>query len=236
MSWFSQNVNNDRGVWRWALLLGAFGGLSLFGLTITHFRGSRSNTNATATQRQTSSQIDDLPAVVDADQSIAAADTLRRPTRICDDLRVLDIQVGANNQIEGAWLAAAQSESPVMVAVGQGFGSGILRRAMLDEARRNPEVWMDTELGRCRASLSEPYVATKHAVGMALAPSPSAVSEQKFSPKLAAKAASLLAAHTETRSALQLTSSQIMLVKRLAKDFPRPIVKSTQDAGAIIDR
>ena len=117
---------------------------------------------------------------------------------------MFDIQVGADNQIEGAWLANAKSPSPVMIVVGQHFGSGTLKRALLNADQQIPEVWMDTGLGLCRATLSEQYAA----------------------PKFATKAAPTITAPPETRVVPRLTSSQVELVKRLAKYFPKPIVDS----------
>jgi len=80
---------------------------------------------------------------------------VRRPTRICPNLTVLDVQVGQDHQIEGAWLALGPTESPKLVALGQHFGPGILRHALLRSDDQRPEVWMQTDRGSCRASLPE---------------------------------------------------------------------------------
>ena len=205
--------------WRRALLLVGFGGLAIIGLAIPRFRGSRSNPSATATRRQSDSQLDDSPAVADAGQSKtdppnSDQGALPRPTRICTDLRVFDIQVGTGNQIEGAWLATAQSPSPVMVAVGQRFGSGNLKRALLSAERHFPEVWMDTDYGPCLAILSE----------------------QPTPPRSTAGAPSVTQAPTPARMTPQLAANRFEVVRNMAKQLSRQTIDSTQDAGPAVGR
>jgi hypothetical protein len=84
---------------------------------------------------------------------------LQRPERTCPGLVVLDVQTGADNEIEGAWLATGPSQSPKMVLLGQRFGPGILRRAWVDAKSDLPEVWMQNADGTCRASLPEEELA-----------------------------------------------------------------------------
>ncbi len=80
---------------------------------------------------------------------------LHRPERICAGLVVLDVQIGPDKEIEGAWLATGPRQSPRMVALGQRFGPGVLRHARLDEETDLPEVWMQSADVTCRASLPE---------------------------------------------------------------------------------
>ena len=84
---------------------------------------------------------------------------LHRPKRICPGLVVLDVQIGADYEVEGAWLATGPSQSPRMVLLGQRFGPGILRRAWVDAQSDLPEVWMQNADGTCRASLPQEELA-----------------------------------------------------------------------------
>jgi len=135
--------------------------------------------------------------------------TLRRPIRICTNLRVFDVQVGTGNEVEGAWLATAQSPNPVLVALGQRFGSGYLKRALLNAERQVPEVWMDTDTGPCVASLLEQPTTSRSTAG---APSVTQLpAPARLTPQLAAK-------HFE-------------LARNIAKEFPRLDIDVPQDSG-----
>ena len=120
---------NHRAGGRWALLLAGLARSGPLAYRHFRFRGGRSNPASTTSQLQAVPQPDASLAAgsagqVNTDRPNADLGTLRRPTRVCAGLRVFDIQVGSGNQIEGAWLATPDSPSPVLVAVGQRFGSG----------------------------------------------------------------------------------------------------------------
>ena len=219
MTLLALNLNASRAGWCCALFLVGSAGVALSVFEYSRLRDGRSDAVALEVESQSESQLDGAQtegsgSQVDTDLSNTDQGVLHRPTRFCTDLRLFDVQVGTGSQIEGAWLATAQSPSPVLVAVGQHFGSRKLTRALLNAKREVPEVWMDTDAGPCLAALSE----------------------QPRRPLPTARQPAVAQATASARALPQFTLDQVAQIRRLAEDFPRPTIESPQGSRPVVAR